>query len=248
MANLPLTIGDFALAYSVARERWIRIGRPIPDDYSYGGVKASKECVERGLAELRKLRGLDRLPRGATELRARILTAFTANKAREKRKAKWAKKDTGYRWPWERGDRRWHDALVYQLRKRIPFEVELRLQDDPPEVALRGREIRIAAPASTILNVLRHGLFVIGDHVVVAATQVDQFALPLGVRAVFDVRYAALQEGQSRYSWYEAEILDGIVAVPEDGPPHFIHSRETAIYGALVALGNPRAFAKARRK
>jgi hypothetical protein len=272
VASLPINKGDFIIAYVAAFERWREMGFPWAEYKGDRDAGKVKECIRVGLDEVRDMRGVKRLPPGAGQLREQVKAAFAERKDRMKRHRDYARHDTGYKWPWERRAHsdRWEFILRYHYERAIlsrivditratPWaksveSVGLDLRDDgyhdtvAASIGGRGHRFSLVVEPGPAYTAIQDRIAVVEGQIVLGATRCDAFALPLGMAAVYDVTYAPAQEvSVQSYSSAEIRVEPGVVIVPEDGAPHFAHSRANAVYGALCAAANTSHYRKSRR-
>lgn len=272
--SLPINKADFIIAYGAAFERWRARGYPWPGYKGDPDAARVKECIEDGMDAVREMRGVKRLPPGASKLREQVRAAFKERKDRMKRHDRFANNDTGYKWAWQRqGVRtRWTAALQYhyervilsrmhEIRRACPWmeacravSLEVRnpgsygREDVAGEIASGGWRLAITVERELARTAILDGIVIVAGQVVLGATQCHAFKLPLGVAAVYDVTYIPKQEVKvQKYSGRELDIDEGVVIVPEDHPAFFAHSRESAIYGALCAAAKTSHYRKSRR-
>lgn len=278
MANLPLTIADFAIARQRAYEVWVAERRPDPDERP----TTVRDCIEHGMQELRQIRGTERLPRGVPALRERIRKTLVIAAKREADRDRWATNDSHTPPPDRRAQlnraQRWLLALSQRftntylrhdldtsygyrgdatIRRR---QIERCDRDRDPGMVLYYGTLTARVRITEYLTAQRAGISVINHTLgnlmrergtlILGARRCDAFRLPIGMTAVYDVDYVEPCDKRptNHYNNHHYKTRQGVVIVPEDHPPHFAHNREAEIYGVLCAAAKLPAYRRARRK
>jgi hypothetical protein len=254
--QLPLGWADFAFAYIVACEEQNKVlGR-----WGSLDLKDKRECVEDGLDEIREMRRIDRMPAGAKAMREKLLDALDLRAARAEKRIRFARAMAApllaQRWRLAMTSRvnaayqraqcattsyaALGEKFAYGRGKAYQRIVSVEVSSNKPTLTRTyDNGLTLHVHESYIRTVIVPQIIVVDGFVVVHADPVRDFHLPPGVAAIYDVLYHAPDECTT----------PGVVFVPSDKTrkPHFAHSRESRIFGAIAAACKLSVYRKQRR-
>lgn len=256
MSQIPLGLADFVIAFPVAKIAFTRDYEEWERQRAYTNAR---DAANEGLARVREFRGVKRLPRGSSDLRARIISALMRGWDRRCARRKWSDREHWSSWEHERRPRLLHSAnyalaRVWDHRLRDAYGggalrgVDLDADADPHlSLGYYYTDVDLTVRPDYVTTVIGPGLIVVSQRLILSADPIRDFAMPFGVRAAWRVQYAEPFENVNRYSLSNriCKSIAGVVLAPEGQEP-YLAPGEALAYGAL--MHGTAAYRKARRR